>query len=52
MVDKFPDVFPNKLLGFPPDREIEFSINLVPRVQPISILPYRMAPAELTELQR
>ena len=33
-------------------KEIEFSIDLVPRSQPVSITPYRMAPAKLTELRR
>ena len=35
----------------PPDREIEFCINLALGVQPVSILPYRMAPAELWDLK-
>ena len=49
MVDKFPDVFPDELPSLPPDREIEFSINLVPELQPVSKTPYRMVPTELTE---
>lgn len=48
---EYPDVFPEDLTGLPPDREIEFSIDLVPNTQPISIPPYRMAPAELKELK-
>jgi hypothetical protein len=48
---EFQDVFPEELPGLPPDREIEFSIDLVPNTQPISIPPYRMAPAELKELK-
>ncbi|XP_073219602.1 uncharacterized protein [Cicer arietinum] len=48
---EFPDVFPKELPGLPPDREIEFSIDLVPNTHPISIPPYRMAPAELKELR-
>jgi hypothetical protein len=28
MVNKFPDVFPEKLSGMPPDRDIEFVIEL------------------------
>ena len=39
------------LPGIPPDREIEFGIDLLPDTQPISILPYRMAPTELKELK-
>ena len=44
MVNEFPYVFPDDLPGLPPDREVEFTIELVPRVAPISISPYRMAP--------
>ncbi|XP_075078644.1 uncharacterized protein LOC142164590 [Nicotiana tabacum] len=47
----FPDVFPDDLPGLPPEREIEFPIDLVPGTTPISIAPYRMAPAELKELK-
>ena len=36
--------------GLPPDREIEFCIDVVPGTDPISMPPYRMAPAELKEL--
>ncbi|GAU51141.1 hypothetical protein TSUD_240800 [Trifolium subterraneum] len=35
----------------PPEREIEFSIDLVPGSQPISVAPYRMSPLELRELK-
>ena len=51
MVKEFPYVFPNKLLRMPPDREIEFCIDLAPGIQPISIPPYRIAPAKLRELK-
>ncbi|KAJ8761158.1 hypothetical protein K2173_001214 [Erythroxylum novogranatense] len=51
VVRKFPDVFPEELLGLPPPREIEFPIELLPGTTPISIPPYRMAPAELKELK-
>ncbi|VVA39016.1 PREDICTED: retrotransposon, partial [Prunus dulcis] len=47
----FPDMFPDDLPGLPPHREIEFTIELVPRTSPISQAPYRMAPAELKELK-
>ena len=48
-VSDFPDVFPEELPGFPPHREIEFSIDVVPGATPASITPYRMAPLELKE---
>ena len=43
MVNEFIDVFPKDLLGLPPDREIEFSIDLQSGTTPISQAPYRMA---------
>ena len=43
--------FPDDISGLPPDRAIEFVIELIPGTEPISIPPYRMAPAELKELK-
>ncbi|XP_052198240.1 uncharacterized protein LOC127805518 [Diospyros lotus] len=51
VVNKYPEVFPEDLPRLPPPREIEFSIDLVPGMQPISIPPYKMAPAEMRELK-
>ena len=51
IVKEFPDVFPDDILDLPPDREVEFTIDLIPGTEPISIPPYRMAPAELRELK-
>uniref|UniRef100_A0A2N9GS05 RNA-directed DNA polymerase n=1 Tax=Fagus sylvatica TaxID=28930 RepID=A0A2N9GS05_FAGSY len=51
IVSEFPEVFPEDLPGLPPDREIEFSVDLLPGSGPISKAPYRMAPAELKELK-
>ena len=51
MVNEFFDVFPEDLPGLSPDREIEFEIELAPGTEPISIAPYRKAPAELKELK-
>ncbi|XP_039117955.1 uncharacterized protein LOC120253788 [Dioscorea cayenensis subsp. rotundata] len=51
VVSEFQDVFPEDLPGLPPDREMEFAIDLLPGTAPISIPPYRMAPAELRELK-
>ncbi|WMV13463.1 hypothetical protein MTR67_006848 [Solanum verrucosum] len=44
-------VFPKNLPALPPEREVEFPIELIPRSTPISITPYRMTPAELRELK-
>ncbi|XP_059288811.1 uncharacterized protein LOC132042223 [Lycium ferocissimum] len=51
VVSEFPEVFPDDLPGVPPDREIDFGIDLLPDTKPISIPSYRMAPAELKELK-
>ena len=50
VVCEFPNVFPEKLPGLPPEREIEFCIDVVSGTDPIFMSPYRMAPAELKEL--
>ena len=46
----FADVFPDELPGLPPHREMDFSIDLYPGTDPISVAPFRMAPVELKEL--
>ena len=51
VVNEYPDVFPEDLHGLPPDRDVEFTIDLIPGINPISIAPYRMAPSELRELK-
>ena len=51
VVRRYPEVFPEELLGLPPEREIDFTIDLILGMEPISQPPYRMAPAELKELQ-
>ena len=51
MVWRYPDVFLEELPGLPPEREIDFTIELLPGTGPISQPLYRMAPAELKELQ-
>jgi hypothetical protein len=51
MVCEFSDVFPDELLGLPPDRDVEFKIELVAGTAPISRRPYRMPPNELAELK-
>ena len=51
VVSEFSEVFPTDLPGLPPDRDIDFCIDLERDTQPISIPPYRMAPSELKELK-
>jgi hypothetical protein len=50
-VSEYPDVFPEELPGMPPDREIEFVIELVPGTAPIFKRPYRMAANQLAKLK-
>ena len=51
MVNEFPDVFPDELPGMPPDRDIEFVIELKPGTAPIYKTPFRMITSELAELK-
>ncbi|XP_039146814.1 uncharacterized protein LOC120284058 [Dioscorea cayenensis subsp. rotundata] len=51
VVREFLDVFPEELASLPTNREMEFSIDLLPGRAPISIPPYRMPLAELRELK-
>ena len=52
VVQDFPDVFLEELPGMPPDREIEFLIELLPDTAPISKRPYRMPPNDLEEIKQ
>jgi hypothetical protein len=52
VVMDFPDVFPEELPGMPPDREVEFVIDLLPGTAPISKRPYMMSVEELKELKK
>src|SRR4051812_30235257 len=51
VVRDFPHVFPEELPGIPPDRCVEFIVDLIPGTSPISRRPYRIAPHELAELK-
>nr|KYP75878.1 Transposon Ty3-I Gag-Pol polyprotein [Cajanus cajan] len=51
VVRDFAEVFPDEVPGLPPVREMEFSIDLVLGAGLVSVAPYRMAPAELSELK-
>ena len=43
VLQEFRDVFPDEIPGLPPKRDIDFTIELVPRVVPVSKTPYRMS---------
>jgi hypothetical protein len=51
VLSEFQDVFPNELPGLPPERELDFTIELKPGAKPICKSPYRMTAPELCELQ-
>jgi hypothetical protein len=50
IVREYPEVFPDDLTGLPPDRQVEFKIDLVPGAAPVARAPYRLAPAEMKEM--
>jgi len=52
VVQEFEDVLPEEVPGLPPNREVEFSIDLVPGIGPMSMASYHMAPVELVELKK
>jgi hypothetical protein len=52
VVREYPDVFPEELPGMPPDRDIQFVIDLIPGTSPIAKKIYRMAAPELAELKK
>ncbi|GAU45290.1 hypothetical protein TSUD_327480 [Trifolium subterraneum] len=52
VVSEFSDVFPEDISDLPPEREVEFGIDLVPGTSPISMAPYRMSASELHELKK
>ena len=51
VVCEYGDVFPDELLGLPPQRVVDFGIELHPGTSPISMTPHRMTPVELQELR-
>jgi hypothetical protein len=52
IVKEYPDVFPDELPGMPPDRDVEFLIDLLPGTSPIAKRPYPMSTDELKELKK
>jgi hypothetical protein len=51
VVNEFPDVFPEELPGMPPERDMEFVIELKLNTAPIYKTPYRVTTPELAELK-
>jgi hypothetical protein len=51
VVSNFPDVFPKELPGMPPERKVEFAIELILGTAPISKRAYRVSGPELVELK-
>ena len=51
MLQEFEDVFPDEILGLPPKRDIDFTIELVPGAAPMSKTLYRMSTPEMLELK-
>ena len=47
MVCEYEDIFPDKLLGLPLHRDVDFVIELHVGTSPISMTPHKMAPVEL-----
>ncbi|XP_027348078.1 uncharacterized protein LOC113859530 [Abrus precatorius] len=52
VVRDFLEVFPKDVYELLPEREIEFTIDLIPGTNPISVAPYRMLPVELAEVKK
>ena len=52
IVPEYQDVFPEELPEMPPDRDVEFIIELKPGTAPIAKRPYPMAVDELKELKK
>src|ERR1051325_7616566 len=52
VVNEFPEVFPEDVSELPPEREVEFTIDLIPGTSPVSMAPYRMSTYELSELKK
>ena len=51
VIAEFLEVFPEDLPRVPPEREIDYGIDILPDTQTISVPPYRIAPGELKELK-
>jgi hypothetical protein len=52
VVSEFPDVFPKDLPGMPPERKVEFAIELILGTALISKRAYKVSRPELVELKK
>jgi hypothetical protein len=52
IVSEFPNMFPEELPGLPPERKVEFAIELILGTAPISKRAYRVSGPELMELKK
>ncbi|XP_021985732.1 uncharacterized protein LOC110881900 [Helianthus annuus] len=51
VVTKYPDVFSEELSSLPPERQVEFRIDIIPGAAPVARAPYHLAPTEMKELR-
>ena len=51
LLQEFRDVFRDEILGLPPKRDIDFTIDIVPGAAPVSKTLYMMSTLELIELK-
>ena len=52
MVDEYANFFPIEIPELSPSRDVDFTIDLIPGADPVSMAPYRMASTELAELKK
>ena len=52
VVDEYANVFLDEIPELPPSMDVDFTIDLIPGAGPVSMAPYQMAPAELSELKK
>ena len=51
VLKEFEDIFPEEVLKLPPERDIDFTIDLIPRAVPASKSPYQTNIIDLIELK-
>jgi hypothetical protein len=51
VIREYPNIIPDELPGMPPERAIEFKIELQPGTTPIAKVPYKMSHVEMKKLK-